>query len=188
MLCARGIYVSSQCAAWSDFIRSCASRIKSWSIILKYILLTIDNDRYNNSAITVIGRWWNPTWPTRPCLLLNYVKSNFAKNLRGVAYLSPQSYTHWILFPTLRNKILLIREMVATDLQQRCLSKGNKLIWIFVPWIGTQFCYSKFCIRIWRRCREDYWAWACGDTYTLYRNVFRKSTFTTWWLWRSFRL
>jgi hypothetical protein len=29
-------------------------------------------------------------------------------------------------------------EMVATELQQRCLSKGNKLICIFVHLIGTQ--------------------------------------------------
>jgi hypothetical protein len=31
-----------------------------------------------------------------------------------------------------------MNEMVATELQQRCLSKGNKLMCIFVPWIGTQ--------------------------------------------------
>jgi len=29
-------------------------------------------------------------------------------------------------------------EMVATELQQRCLRKGNKLICIFVPRMGTQ--------------------------------------------------
>jgi hypothetical protein len=29
-------------------------------------------------------------------------------------------------------------ELVSTELQQRCLSKGNKLIFIFVPRIDTE--------------------------------------------------
>jgi hypothetical protein len=51
---------------------------------------------YYSSALTETGRRWSPTWPIRSCLLLNYVKSHFAKNLRGVAYLALQHYAHWI--------------------------------------------------------------------------------------------